>query len=190
MGVIELPGGPSVPIGQPGSGVWVQHFPEPHMYNKIRYFLEAANRSEGMQATHGVYTTFYDGMALNIPNYYTIWIQGTDEFLRQYPSYTWKNVIIWKTEPDFQQQLRLMRAALVDDFIDNIPVFGPILVDIHQGPTSVQHELMMEQLTSVTYYPVWENLLYKHTLANKILHANPLGWTRDIVPYLQRKYPG
>lgn len=163
-----------------------RHVPKEYETNKMRYWLKAVGRSEGMLARHGYYATFYDGMALNIPNYYSIWVQGSDEMIKRYPEQLWKSVMIWKTDLTFDQQIAKMQYQGIVSDIRNIPIFGNFIGGTIQDITD--KALKIEQLQSIKHYNVWDNILYKHTLGNNVLKANFGKVLAEIVPLIGKKY--
>jgi hypothetical protein len=166
----------------------IRQIPKKHETIKMRYWLKAWNQTVGlgMSARHGFYTAFYDGMALNIPNYHSIWVQGTDEHLRRYPNKMWTVVIIWKTAPTYAEQQKLYDIGVVSETLGNIPIIGAGLNDWWNLRSRVEWKQRVKD--SVREYPVWDNILYKHTLDDKILKANYGNVIHDILPLIVKKY--
>lgn len=154
--------------------------------NKMRYWLKAVGQSEGMIARHGYYATFYDGMALNIPNYMGIWVQGSDEYLRLYPERLWKDIVIWKVDRNYNEQRDLLKLNILQDGINNIPFVGNIIDDLATLTWDIAW--MRKVVASIQVYPVWENVLYKHTLGNNVLMANYNKVRAEIMPLIIKKY--
>lgn len=180
---------PRVPEGDyDGSREWMENqmIPKPFETNKLRYWLKAVGQGQGMIAEHGKYATFYDGLALNIPNYYGIWIQGTDEYLRRYPSELWKVVVIWRTEPNYQEAMVMRNNDILQDFLDGIPLIGNFMADIVDLKNDVRWNEIVK--ASITQFPIWENLLYKHTVANNVLTVNYAKAINEILPLIRKKY--
>lgn len=180
-------------IGGDYSDSWINHAPKSspvYQTNKMRFYLKALFRSEGMgPARHGYHTVFYDKMAIDIPNYYSIWIGGTDHYLAQYPYRLYKDVIIWKTEMTYSQEITYLQLENALDGFSKIPILGDLLPGLLGISLDVfKKNLKIEQVSSIKVFTVWEYLNYKHTLANDILIANWQEALSEIGPYLQKTY--